>query len=375
MAREKPNGGLNPAGAPSRREAPARRFLGALALLLGIVAASSGVGIALPRLPHGVSASMVLAVVVTLAGLGLVVGGARVLLRGLRWWWTVPGSGVVLGLLAAGLIVIAQAVAATHPPATALGVDSPAVRGLPAADVSFRTADDVTLAGWWLPPRNGAAVVLLHGAGSTRSTVLDEAAVLHAHGYGVLAYDARGHGGSGGVAMDFGWFGDADLAAAVDFAASQPGVGRVGAVGMSMGAEQAIGAAAADERLRAVVAEGATVRVWGDKAWLSDVYGWRGAVQEGLERALTATTDLLTPARPPITLREAVGRAAPRPMLLITAGAVPDEQHAARFIQAGSPGTVTVWEVPGARHIGGLATAPAEWETRVISFLDAALLE
>jgi pimeloyl-ACP methyl ester carboxylesterase len=32
--------------------------------------------------------------------------------------------------------------------------------------------------------------------------------VLAEHGYGVLLFDARGHGLSEGTAMDFGWYGD-----------------------------------------------------------------------------------------------------------------------------------------------------------------------
>jgi uncharacterized protein len=41
--------------------------------------------------------------------------------------------------------------------------------------------------------------------------------VLARHGYGVLLFDARGHGRSEGRAMDFGWFGDLDVSAAVSF--------------------------------------------------------------------------------------------------------------------------------------------------------------
>ena len=50
-----------------------------------------------------------------------------------------------------------------------------------------------------------------------------------------------------------------------------------------MRGEEAIGAAATDPRIRAAVAEGATGRTAADKAWLSDAYGWRGRLQEGLE--------------------------------------------------------------------------------------------
>lgn len=64
---------------------------------------------------------------------------------------------------------------------------------------------------------------------------------------------------------------------------------------------------------------------------------------------------------------------APRPVLLIAAGDVPDEQHAAKALRAAAPDSVQVWVVPGADHTGALQTAPQEWESRVIGFLDTAL--
>ena len=85
------------------------------------------------------------------------------------------------------------------------------------------------------------------------------------------------------------------------------------------------------------------------------------------------TADLLSDVRPPITLREATARTSPRPVLLITAGAVPDEADAAAYIQAGSPATVQVWTAPDAGHTRSLAIHPAEWEARVVPFLDQAL--
>ena len=114
--------------------------------------------------------------------------------------------------------------------------------------MAFRTADGVRLSAWYIPPRNGAAVVLLPGAGSTRTAVLGQAAVLARHGYGALLVDTRGHGRSGGHAMDFGWWGDRDIAAAVSFLDRQPGIrgGKVALLGESMGGEQALAAAGAD---------------------------------------------------------------------------------------------------------------------------------
>ncbi|MFC5263172.1 alpha/beta hydrolase [Kribbella qitaiheensis] len=119
--------------------------------------------------------------------------------------------GLVIPALLAALVVaplsLGQAVAATNVPPTAVGSTTPGDRGLPFSEVRFATADGIILAGWYIPSRNRAAVVLLHGAGSTRSSVLEHAVVLARHEYGVLLFDARGHGRSGGRAMDFGWRG------------------------------------------------------------------------------------------------------------------------------------------------------------------------
>jgi hypothetical protein len=137
-----------------------------------------------------------------------------------------------------------------------------------------------------------------------------------------------------------------------------------------MGGEEAVGALASEPDLRAVVAEGATGRVAGDKAWLRDEYGIRGWLQAPVDwLAYTAT---FTEARPPPTLRRAVA-ASERPVLLITAGDVPDETRAGRHIASGSPRTVDVWEVPDTGHTEALDTHPQEWEVRVTAFLADAL--
>ena len=204
--------------------------------------------------------------------------------------------------------------------------------------------------------------------------MLTHAVVLARHGFGVLLVDARGHGRSAGRAMDFGWYGDRDIAAAVTFLQSRPDVDRrrIAVVGMSMGGEEAIGAAASDPRIRAVVAEGATGRVAADKAFLPEVYGLNGWLQQCIDRVTTAYTALLTDARPPVSLRNAVAATAPRPVLLVTGGNVADEGHAARHMQRGNS-NVQVWTAPGAGHTAGLATRPDDWERRVTGFLGDAL--
>jgi dienelactone hydrolase len=163
----------------------------------------------------------------------------------------------------------------------------------------------------------------------------------------------------------------------MSFLAAQPDVDadRIAAIGLSMGGEEALGAAAGGPRIAAIVAEGATGRTDADKAWFADTYGFRGQIQLGLEWVQFSLTDLLTDASKPIALVDAARAAAPRPVLLIAAGQVPDERHAAEYIQQRAPENVTVWVVPGAGHTQGLSVAPVEWEGAVIGFLNAALAQ
>lgn len=343
-------------------------------VLLGTAALTIGVGVGMRwLLVTGLSwptilglTSLVIGTTLLAVGSGRIVRDRRPLVR----WLVLPliwiGVAVMVWTLSPALI-------ATVVPPTPLDL-TPSDVGLDAVEVVFPTTDGVELAAWYLPSSNGAAVVLRHGSGSNSAATMDHATVLAEHGFGVLMTDARGHGRSGGRAMDFGWNGDADIAAAVTFLQSLPDVDphRIGVIGLSMGGEEAIGAIAADRRIDAVVAEGATARTHEDKRWLSEVYGWRGSVQEALEWVQYRFTSVLASPAIPASLRESAQAASPRPVLLIVGEATADEAHAADHIAADAD-NVIVWEVVGSGHVGALATAPAEWEARVVAFLEKAL--
>jgi uncharacterized protein len=351
------------------------RGCGRIAAGVGVVVLAVGVGF----LPHvvkdGLSLQAVAGAVTIVAGVLLAAAGTALVVRGRPAIWRIGASAGTVLVAAVVTFVVGPAVAATNVPRPQIGA-TPASKGLAYESVTVTTDDGVRLAGWYLASTNGAAVVLLHGAGSTRSNVLDEAVVLAAHGFGVLMIDARGHGTSRGRAMDFGWHGDADVAAATRFLADRPDVDhqRIGVVGMSMGGEEALGASAANELIRAVVAEGATARSAADEAWLSDEFGFRGSVQEQLERLQDLVTDALTSASVPTSMREAVETSRDTRYLLVTAGDVADEGHAAAYVAAGAPDRVQTWTVPGAGHTDGLRTQPDEWEARVIAFLTDSLV-
>jgi pimeloyl-ACP methyl ester carboxylesterase len=350
---------------------------GGWALLgLGTLGVVVGIGVGLRGIIlDALGLGTVMALLALPTGLTAVGLGVSRITRGLRPFWRLISGFLIVLLVAIVTWTLTPAVLATRAPSVPLGSAIPSDFGLEAVDVRFVTADGVELFAWYVPPPDGKVVILRHGAGSTAASVLAHARVLAANHYGVLITDARGHGRSAGDPMEFGWFGDLDIAAAVDFLEQQPEVDRkrIAVVGLSMGGEESIGAGAVDERIAAVVAEGATARTDADKAWLIDEYGWRGWLQTKLEWVQYSVTDILTDADRPTSLASAARGMSPRPILLIVGEATIDEPNAALHIKAGSNGNVTIWTVPNAGHIGGLGAQPAQWEQVVVRFLDGAL--
>ena len=73
---------------------------------------------------------------------------------------------------------------------------------------SSRRATATCSKGWYVPSRNGAAVISFPGRSGTRL----QARMLARHGYGVLLFDRRGEGESEGDWNVFGWQGERDAA-------------------------------------------------------------------------------------------------------------------------------------------------------------------
>lgn len=346
------------------------------AIFLGACGLTAGLGVGVRWLMiDGASPSAVAGLIALASGVAVVVASIARLSQGRPVW----AQALIILSVTLGVAVFvwtfSPAVIATNVPPIGRGESSPIDLGLNAETALFHSIDGVEIAAWYVPATNGKTVILRHGAGETASSVLPHAAVLARQGFGVLLADARGHGSSAGEAMDFGWNGDKDISAALDYLSTRPEVDmqRVAVVGLSMGGEEAIGAIGADQRIAAVIAEGATARTHLDKGWLGEVYGARGWIQLKLEWLQYAFTDLLTAAPKPPILADAAQGAQPRPVLLIAGGDMPDEINAAKFIAREAGPHVSTWVVPGAGHIQGLSTAPESWESTVISFLDTAM--
>lgn len=275
------------------------------------------------------------------------------------------------GLLAVYFLVlpIAVAYAFTHVTRT----ETPGYElGVAHEDVTLTTSDDLELKGWYVPSRNGAAVIVFPG----RAASQDRAKFLIRRGYGVLLYDRRGEGESEGDVNAYGWDFDKDIRAGVDFLRSRPDVepDRIAGLGLSVGGEMMLQTAAEGPGLAAVISEGQGSRTIGEELDDEDVFGtgvgaWLhkpGIVLKGASMAV------FSDSLPPEHLEKLVPRIAPRPVFLIWAKENDTATLSRRYLRAAGP-TAQGWEVPEGGHTGGLKARPAEYERRVVRFLEHAL--
>jgi hypothetical protein len=234
--------------------------------------------------------------------------------------------------------------------------------------VTLTTSDGLKLSGWYVPSRNRAAVIAFPGRNGPQA----QTRMLVRHGYGVLLFDRRGSGASEGDPHGFGWEGEKDIKAAIEFLKRRPDVdpGRIGGLGLSVGGELMLQAAAETEDLAAVVSEGAGSRSVGEVREMPGL----GLPMQVVETMLTAGNTVFTNSPPPPLMQDIIGRIAPRPVFIIwTRNGVDTEAlNPVYYEAAGAP--KTLWEIPESKHVGGLQARPREYERRVVGFFDGALL-
>ncbi|MBN2502268.1 MAG: alpha/beta fold hydrolase [Anaerolineales bacterium] len=176
----------------------------------------------------------------------------------LRYWLNLFSAALV-GLLLFGLGSLLwfshrQAYNYTHPrrmepPSGALLQQ----HGIAYQEIELLTSDGIRPAAWYTPSKNGTVILVVHGYGDRRSE--DFYSLFAEHDYGVLAWDFRGHGASGGDMVTLGYYETLDVEAALEYALAQPGVEHIGGWGGSMGAVTIIRAAAGRPEIEALVAE------------------------------------------------------------------------------------------------------------------------
>ena len=348
----------------------------ALALVFGVFGIASGVEAAYFTMTGGPSGDDFTGWFCLAAGLVLVGLGTTTLWRTRRTDDSLPRRYlrrtllVIAGLLVASQVMFPVVLAQIFTHTARAHVPSPNL-GAAHEDVAFTTSDGLRLRGWFVPSRNGATVIAFPG----RSGPQKQTRMLVRNGYGVLLFDRRGEGVSDGDPNIFGWGGDRDLHAAAAYLQSRQDVdgSRIGAIGLSVGGEMLLRAAAHSDAFKAIVSEGASgqsIRDELDNPGLSD-----RLLDLPTQVSLTSALTVFTNELPPPSLRNEVAGIAPTPVFFIYGenGQGGTEAGPNKGFYEAALEPKQIWEVPNGQHVAGITTAPKEYERRVVGFFDRTL--
>ena len=221
--------------------------------------------------------------------------------------------------------------------------------------------------------------MLQHGFQENRQNLLEEAAMLHKHGYGVLLTTVRGHDRNGEEMITWGCKEMEDLDAWYLYLLSRNEVDpdRIGILGQSMGGSLVIQYANENDKMKAVVAS-------------SPLTSLDDTIDVGLRR-YTPIPDPLVPLLKPLVImwgeiisgcqledvnaKEWIGKIAPRPVYVICGGKdtlVIEENCRSLYSRAQEPSEF--WFEESCAHHDCDTLFPEEFELRLISFYEEYLL-
>ncbi|MBP8302676.1 MAG: alpha/beta hydrolase [Phycisphaerae bacterium] len=295
---------------------------------------------------------------------------------------------ITLGVVGAILVVVLTRLAVltrskahdfvTQPRAArSLPHKTPADYRLPYEDVIVTTTGGLRLVGWYIPSQNGAVIIAQHGYKSNRAEMLNEAEMLHRHGYGVLISSVRAHDYSDGEQISFGCHEVQDLEAWYRYVLTRRDIdpGRIGILGNSMGGSIVIQYAAQNANIKAVVANSAF-------SSLKDTVATSVTYFTGLRPFPFAPLIIFWAEREvgfkasEIDAKKWIPRISPRPVFLMQGGAdvvISTDSGNLLYAAAGDP--KELWTEPELGHTRFDTSLPQEYEQRVVGFFDKYLVD
>lgn len=293
----------------------------------------------------------------------------------------VLGGILVIGLAALALITRGQAtdLVTSAPDQRQVNEETPADYDLPYEDVTVTNDEGQRLVGWYVPPDNGAVVMLQHGYKSRRQWQLNEAKMLHDAGYGALLTTVRAHDESDGELITFGYHEMADLMAWHDFLLSRDEVDpeKIGMLGVSMGGSLVLQYAAQNEGVKAVIAHSpfsslddtvdTSVRYfldlpkWAVSVVVPMVVFW-GEQMGGFDSA-------------EIDAKNWIDDISPRPVFLLDAGQdIVVSADSTELLYEAAKNPKYFWQCPECDHAALDVQRPDEFKACMLSFYDRYLL-
>ncbi len=242
-------------------------------------------------------------------------------------------------------------------------------------EIIFTGGDELQMAGWYVPPQNGAVIILLHGYGGTRLGMRWHAEQLVAAGYGVLMYDERASGESQGERRSFGWEDSADVGGALSYLNQlDEKPEHTGILGCSMGGQIALQGAAYHSQIHAVWADGPSSITAADYSPPDDFFSLLATISGPILDQFYVWHLGIEKPRPMIDI---IGEISPRPIMLV-GGGIPhplfgnEEPRVSLYADYAGDDAET-WIIPEAYHCDGPVKIPEEYAKRMVAFFDKAL--
>jgi pimeloyl-ACP methyl ester carboxylesterase len=236
---------------------------------------------------------------------------------------------------------------------------------------SARTADGLTIRGWYYPTaRSRHLIVLVHGMGGSWREMAALGRDLHIHDYDVLLFDLRGHGQSDPSRLFMGRRERADLRTVLSWAYRQGfSNDRIGWLGYSMGGSTLMMEAAQNPNIRVAVIDSP----YGSLPELlrtqlpkhSHLPSWfNPGILTAARVAFGVRTDDLVPIR-------SARQWGHRPLLLIhgEADSIVPVSQARQLARAAGP-TCQALTLPGVEHVQAYDRDPVRYVAAVDSFFN-----
>ena len=242
-------------------------------------------------------------------------------------------------------------------------------------EVTFLSEDGLKIAGWYVPPENGALVILLHGYSGNRTAMIWHAYQLTEAGYGVLMYDERASGESEGEYRSFGWEDPRDVGGALLFLNEKDEIepDKIGIAGCSIGGQIALQGAAYYPQVGAVWADGpSTIRASDISRPTNPIYALLVVANYMLDWMFELKLGIEAP--PPML--EIIDDIAPHPIMLVGGGVSrpftgSEGDHLTLYLEHAGK-NAELWVIPEAYHCDGPLRRPDEYASRMVEFFDEA---
>lgn len=291
--------------------------------------------------------------------------------KGWKYWMRLAFAVLISSLLAAVVTVVGisyqHAIGYLHPERNTASGDFLRAKGIEFQEVELVTEDYIRLSAWYTPPQNGVIILVAHGYGDKRPEEICE--LFASHGYGVIAWDFRAHGKSGGDFSSLGYYETLDAGAALNFALAQPGVEHIGAWGGSMGAVTMIRAAAQYPEIEALVADSPFATLEDEMDLRVPFPMMRSLIQYFAEQKSGLNLDWVRPI-------DDISKISPRPVFIIQGmrdGMVPLDSGKRLYNAAGEPRKL--WTEQDVPHLSMYTFYKTEYINRVINFFDEYMLK